>query len=68
MVEKVNFTIPVPPVEGVMLNEVMQFLKTINQQLGYVTAQMETPHWICVSCIVCVIGFLMMRGNTLRAN
>ena len=48
------------------MNEVMSVVKYVNQQLGYITAQMETPHWICLSCIVIVIGFFMMRGNVLR--
>ena len=49
-----------------MMNDVLQVLKTVNQQLGYIASQMETPHWICLSCIVVVVGFFMMRGNELR--
>ncbi len=48
------------------MNHVTSFLRTINQQLGYITSQMETPHWVCLSAVILVIGFFMMRGNVLR--
>ena len=43
-------------------------LRFVNQQLGDVSSQMDGTGWCVVAVAALIVGYLLLRGNSIRST